>query len=151
MAKRWVQGAVLVAGLVAGLGQLAQGAEKGPPACAKILFRPIPSGASDGEQNAGIYSSRFSHLELKAMVKSGEPQSYYLTSHNTKLGALTGAVPAAAQSCAKEKKLPAPGSAAASCNGQRFAVAIAHAGAQKVAMLYGLQNNSWQFCSAGTI
>src|ERR1700730_18730471 len=73
----------------------AAAADKGPPACAKILFRPLPPGQNDGEQEAGIYTSRFSHLELKGTVKSGEAQDYYLTTHNKKLTPLT-AIPAAA-------------------------------------------------------
>src|SRR5579859_1676838 len=82
-------------------------AADGPPQCAKIVFRALPSGQNDGEQEAGIYTSRFNHLELKAMVKSGEAQDYYVTTHNKKLAPLTGALPAAAVNCAKEKKMPA--------------------------------------------
>jgi hypothetical protein len=132
-------------------GGAALAADKGPPSCAKIFFRPLPPGQNDGEQEAGIYTSRFSHLELKAAVKSGEAQDYYLTTHNKKLTPLTGAVPASVAGCAKEKKLPAPGKAAANCTGQRFAALIAHAGKDKVAVLYGLHGNEWQSCSVGTL
>src|SRR6266478_1801864 len=118
--------AVTVIGFAALAPAPAPAAEKGPPACAKILFRPLPSGQNDGEQEAGIYTSRFSHIELKATVQSGEAQDYYVTAHNKKLAALSGAVPAAAANCAKEKKLPAPAKAAASCTGLRFATLIAH-------------------------
>jgi hypothetical protein len=127
-------------------------ADKGPPSCAKIFFRPLPPGQNDGEQEAGIYTSRFSHIELKAAVKSGEAQDYYLTAHNKKLNALSGAVPASVAACAKEKKLPAPAkAAAASCTGDRFAALIAHAGKDKVALLYALHGRDWQSCSAGTL
>jgi hypothetical protein len=133
-------------------GGAASAADKGPPACAKIFFRPLPPGQNDGEQETGIYTSRFSHLELKAAVKSGEPQDYYLTAHNKKLTPLNGAVPAAAANCAKEKKLPASAkTAAASCTGERFAALIAHAGKDKVALLYSLHGRDWQYCSAGTL
>ena len=131
-------------------GSPASGAEKGPPACAKILFRPLPSGQNDGEQEAGIYTSRFSHLELKGLVQSGEAQDYYLTARNKKLAPLTS-VPAAAVSCAKAKKMPAPAKASASCTGQRLAAIIAHSGKDKVALLYGLHGNDWQYCSAGAL
>src|ERR1700704_6735601 len=94
-------------------------ADKGPPTCAKILFRPLPPGQNDGEQEAGIYTSRFSHLELKGTVKSGEAQDYYLTARNQKLTPLT-TIPAAAVNCAKDQKMPAPGKASASCTGQRL-------------------------------
>ncbi|MDB5409625.1 MAG: hypothetical protein JWL84_4537 [Rhodospirillales bacterium] len=132
-------------------GGAAVAADKGPPSCAKIFFRPLPPGQNDGEQEAGIYTSRFSHIELKASVKSGEPQDYYLTAHNKKLNPLSGSVPAAVVNCAKEKKLPAPGKAAASCTGDRFAALITHAGKDKVALLYALHGREWEFCSAGTL
>src|SRR5438270_523641 len=83
-------------------GGAAVAADKGPPACAKIFFRPLPPGQNDGEQEAGIYTSRFSHLELKGSIKSGEPQDYYLTARNKKLNPLSGSVPAAVVNCAKE-------------------------------------------------
>ena len=131
-------------------GSLAAAADKGPPACAKILFRPLPAGQNDGEQEAGIYTSRFSHLELKGMVKSGEAQDYYLTTHNKKLTPVT-TVPAAAVNCAKDKKMPAPGKASDSCTGQRLAAVIAHSGKDKVALLYALRGHDWQYCGAGAL
>jgi hypothetical protein len=132
-------------------GAPAEAADKGPPACAKIVFRALPSGQNDGEQEAGIYSSRFTHLELKATVKSGEPQDYYVSTHNKKLAPLAGAIPAAAADCAKTKKMPAPAKAAASCTGQHFATVIAHSGKQKVVLLYGQNGREWQYCSAGSL
>lgn len=141
--------AVGLAAMVAGTP--AEAAEKGPPACAKIFFRPLPSGQNDGEQDAGIYTSRFTHLELKASVKSGEAQDYFVTAHNKKLGPLAGAIPASVANCAKEKKMPAPAKAAASCTGQRFATVIAHAGKEKIVLLYGLHDHEWQYCGAGSI
>jgi hypothetical protein len=131
-------------------GSLAVAAEKGPPACAKILFRPLPPGQNDGEQEAGIYTSRYSHLELKGSVKSGEVQDYYLTARNKKLTPLT-TVPAAAANCARDKKMPAPSKASASCTGQRLAAVIAHSGKDKVALLYALSGKDWQYCGAGAL
>ena len=146
----------ILAGTAAGLaacllaGTPALAADKGPPACAKILFRPLPPGQNDGEQEAGIYTSRFSHLELKGVVKGGEAQDYYLTTHNKKL-APVAAPPAAAANCAKEKKMPAPAKAGASCAGQRLAAIIAHSGKDKVALLYALRGKDWQYCGAGAL
>ncbi len=120
-------------------------ADKGPPACAKILFRPLPAGQNDGEQEAGIYTSRYSHLELKGLVKGGEAQDYFLTARNKKLAPLT-TIPAAAANCA-----PAPGKASASCTGTRLATVIAHSGKDKVALLYALRGKDWQYCGAGAI
>ena len=145
-------GAAAAIGLAAlgSAGAFAAAADKGPPACAKILFRPLPAGQNDGEQEAGIYTSRFSHLELKGTVKSGEAQDYYLTARNKKLTPLT-TIPAAAVNCAKDKKMPAPGKASDSCTGQRLATVIAHSGKDKVALLYALQGRDWQFCNAGAL
>jgi hypothetical protein len=143
--------AIVVACAAMAAASSAEAAEKGPPACAKIFFRPLPSGQNDGEQEAGLYSSRFSHIELKGEVKSGEAQNYYVTSHNKKLAPVSGAIPAAAANCAKEKKLPAPSNAAASCTGQRFATVIAHAGKDKIVLLYGLHDREWRYCGAGSL
>jgi hypothetical protein len=122
----------------------------GPPSCAKIFFRPLVSGQNDGEQEAGLYKSRFGAIELKGTVKGGEATDYYLTAHNKKLNTI-GTVPAAATDCAKSKKLPAPAKAAASCTGDRFAALISHAGKDKVAVLYALHGRDWTACSAGTL
>ncbi len=145
-------GMVAAAGLTLfAFSPAALAADKGPPSCARISFRALPSGQNDGEQEAGIYTSRFSHLELKAMVKSGEAQDYYVTSHNKKLPAFTGAIPAAAASCAKSKNMPAPGKAAESCTGQRFSTVITTSGKDKLVLLYGLHDRTWQFCNATTL
>jgi len=141
----------VILGVAAVSGGPAAAADKGPPSCARINFRALPAGQNDGEQEAGIYSSRFNHIEVKATVKSGEAQDYYVTSHNKKLAELSGAIPAGATNCAKEKKLPAPAKAVASCTGQRFATVIAHAGSDKIVLLYGEHDREWQFCSAGKL
>jgi hypothetical protein len=144
-------GVAAVLGLAAlGAAPSAEAAD-GPPACAKIVFRALPSGQNDGEQEAGVYHSRFTHLELKAEVKSGEPQNYYVTAHNKKLDALSGAIPADAVNCAKAKKLPAPASAAASCVGDHFATVISHSGKQKVVLLYSINAKASAYCSAGLL
>ena len=144
-------GLALTAVVAIGGAASSAAAADGPPSCAKIVFRALPSGQNDGEQEAGIYTSRFTHLELKAMVKSGEAQDYYVSTHNKKLPPLAGAIPAVAASCAKDKKMPAPGKAAASCTGQHFATVIVHSGKQKIVLLYGQHDREWQYCSAGTI
>src|SRR5262249_33486945 len=125
--------------------------KKGPPACAKIEFRPIPSGQADGEADAGLYKSRFGKIEVRAAVKSGEPQDYYVVVNGKKLAPLSGALPKGVESCAAEKRVPAPGKAVDACTGDRFAVLINHAGQQKLAVLYGRQSGKWQFCRAGEI
>jgi hypothetical protein len=46
--------------------------------------------------------------------------------------------------------MPKPEAPASSCAGQRFRVLIAHAGDQRLALLYSNDGSSWHFCSAGT-
>jgi hypothetical protein len=141
---------LLLAGFVAAPASAA--ARKEPPACAAVKFRPVPSGMTDGEQDAGLYKSRFGKIELRAAVQSGEPQDYYLVVNGQKLSPVAGNLPKTAENCAREKKMPTPAKAAGkSCTGQRFNAVIAHNGQQKVLMLYGLQDRQWAFCSAGTV
>jgi hypothetical protein len=147
----WSIGAAAAVGLAAIVAGSSAEAADGPPACAKIIFRALPSGQNDGEQEAGVYHSRFTHLEVKATVKSGEAQDYYVTAHNKKLGALAGAIPATAANCAKDKKLPAPANAAASCTGDHFATVISHSGKDKIVLFYGGNAGKWSFCSSGLL
>jgi hypothetical protein len=125
-------------------------AQKGPPTCAAIAFRPIPSGMTDGERQAGMYKSRHARLELHATVKQGEPVDYFVLAAGRRLGPAPPSLPEAAASCAAAKKMPAPGAPASSCTGQRFTVVVAHAGKDRLALLYGLDGSSWRFCTAGT-
>jgi hypothetical protein len=123
---------------------------KAPPACAAITFRPLPPGMTDGEQQAGMYKSRHARLELRGEVKQGTPVDYYVTAGGKRVAAAQASLPEAATSCAATKKMPKPETPASSCTGQRFTVVVAHAGNQRLALLYGLDGGSWRFCSAGT-
>ena len=125
-------------------------AQKAPPACAAITFRPLPSGMTDGEQQAGMYKSRHARLALHAQVKQGEPVDYFVVAGGKRVTAAPASLPEAAASCAAAKKMPAPGAPASSCTGQRFTVVVAHAGNERLAMLYGLDGTTWRFCTAGT-
>jgi hypothetical protein len=123
---------------------------KAPPACSAITFRPLPAGMPDGEQQAGIYKSRHARLELRADVKQGSPVQYYVTSGGKRVAAASGNLPEAAAQCAAAKKLPKPEAPASSCTGQRFTVVVAHAGEQRLALLYAQDGGSWRYCSSGT-
>ena len=125
-------------------------AQKAPPACAAIVFRPLPSGMTDGEQQAGLYKSRHARLALHAQVKQGEPVDYFVVAGGKRLATAPASLPETAASCAAAKKMPAPGAAATSCTGQRFMVVVAHTGNERLAMLYGLDGTTWRFCTAGT-
>ena len=123
---------------------------KAPPTCGAITFRPLPAGMSDGEQQAGMYRSRNGRLELRAEVKQGTPVNYYVTTGGKRVTAAPASLPEAAASCAAAKKMPKPEAPASSCTGQRFTVVVAHAGDQRLALLYGQDGSSWRFCSAGS-
>jgi hypothetical protein len=149
----------LAIGLVFGLTAAQAGAaakppakpapQKGPPACAAIRFRAVPSGAGDGEQPAGLYKSRFGRLELTATVKGGAATDYHLSFDGKPLGASPQALPSTASACAAKKKMPAPGQPVSACTGDSFTVVIDHEAKERLALLYGLQGKQWQFCSAG--
>jgi hypothetical protein len=124
--------------------------QKAPPACAAITFRAVPSGMTDGEQQAGMYKSQHARLALHAQVKKGEPVDYFVLAEGKRLGAAPANLPEAATSCAAAKKMPAPGAPASSCTGQRFTVVVAHYGNQRLAVLYGLDGSTWRFCNAGS-
>jgi hypothetical protein len=123
-------------------------AGKAAPSCAALAFRPVSPGASDGEQSAGMYRSRFARLELRASVKSGAPANYYVMAGGTRL-ASAQSVPAAVGNCATLKKMPMPQAAADSCTGDRFTLVVSHADDKRYALLYAA-TGSWKFCSAGT-
>jgi hypothetical protein len=128
----------------------AKGPGRAPPACSAITFRPLPAGMADGEQQAGMYRSRHARIELRGDVKQGTAVDYYVTSSGKRVAAAPANLPEAAASCAVAKRLPKPEAPASSCTGQRFTVVVAHAGDERLALLYGLDNGSWHFCSAGT-
>ena len=125
-------------------------AAKEPPACAALTFRPVPSGSSDGEQNAGLYKSRFGRIEVVASVKNGEAQTYYVSVNGKPPAAISGAVPKGVADCAKAKRLGVIGTPPEQCLGDRLAVLIDHSGDRRYVLLYAHRGSEWQFCSAGT-
>jgi hypothetical protein len=125
-------------------------AEKGPPACGALTFRAVASGASDGEQQAGFYRSRYGTLALHAEVKQSQPVDYFVLADGKRLAAAPASLPDWAVSCAAAKKMPKPEAAASPCTGQSFRVVLAHAGSERMALLYGLDGSTWRFCSAGS-
>jgi hypothetical protein len=124
-------------------------AGKPAPSCAALAFRPVPAGASEGEQTAGMYRSRFARLELRARVQNGAPANYYIVAGGTRLAAAQG-LPEAAADCAILKKMPKPQAATDSCTGDRFTMVVAHAGDKRYALLYAASGSNWRFCNAGT-
>lgn len=127
----------------------AASSEKTPPACAAISFRPVASGMTDGDQEAGMYKSRFGRIVVKATVKSGEAQDY-VVEVDGKQPAAAANPPAALASCAQSKKLPAPTAASGACTGDGFKVVVYHAGKDRLIALYARKGKDWHFCRAGS-
>ncbi len=142
-------GAALVMALLAAVAAAAAAGNKEPPACAALTFRPVPSGTNDGEQDAGLYKSRFGRIVLKAVVKDGEPRNYFVEVNGKPPAPIAGALPRSLETCAKAKRLGAVGNPPDACIGDRFAVLVDHSGEQRHVLLYAHQRGGWRFCSAG--
>lgn len=123
--------------------------KKEPPSCAAISFRPLPPDTTDGEQDAGMYRSRFGRIVVKGRVKGGQAETYFVTVNNS-APAAAGTLPASVAQCAQSKRLPPPGRPAETCRGDRFQVLVSHADNKRYVLLYALQSGAWTLCSAGT-
>jgi hypothetical protein len=124
--------------------------KKGPPSCAAIDFRPVAQGMSDGEQDAGLYRSRFGRIEMKASVKGGAAQDYQAVVNGKPLKALS-TLPQAAVDCASTKKIPATARAPSPCgDAAKLRLVITQHGADKVLATYGLKGKAWNLCKMGT-
>jgi hypothetical protein len=125
---------------------------KEPPACAAIKFRPVPSGMADGEQDAGLYKSRFGSIVVRANVKGGEPQDYFVVVNGKRPQAIAGGPPASVESCLKAKKIAAPMKlSTGACTGQSLHVVIDRAQSQKVLLLIARDGREWKMCSASSV
>jgi hypothetical protein len=141
-----ITGASLLGLLPVGHSSAAEGE---PPACAAIAFRPNLSAAGEGDQDAGLYKSRFGRIEVKATIKSGSVANFYVQINGKALGPVAGALPKSVETCAKAKRFTAPADAEATCTGDRVAVLIDHAGTERYVLLYAHRAGVWRFCSAG--
>lgn len=124
-------------------------AEKAAPACASIAFHPVPAGLTDGQQDAGLYKSRFGRIEVKTNVKGGEAQGYFVEINGKPLGRVPGTLPASVVGCAKLKGLSAPSHPFQPCVGDRLVVLIGHNADDRYILLYGRSAGVSRFCSAG--
>lgn len=120
-----------------------------PPNCAAIAFRPILSRSGDGQQDAGLYKSRFGRIEVKALVKDGVTQKYFVEINGKELASVAGALPASVTACAAAKRLAAPGTPEADCTGDQVTVLIDHGAEQRYVLLYVHRAGAWRFCSIG--
>ncbi|HXP31909.1 MAG TPA: hypothetical protein VN832_12520 [Stellaceae bacterium] len=138
------------AGLLAWSAMAALAAEREPPACAAIAFRPVPSGLTDGEQDAGLYKSRFGRIQVKATVKDGVAQRYFVQMNDKPLTAVAAQdLPKSVAGCAATKRLSEPAKPEDPCLGDRLTVLITHNGDKRYMLLYGHHSGTWHFCSAG--
>jgi hypothetical protein len=143
-------GAVLAAAtFLLGVASAQSSTPSQPPNCAAIAFRPILSRSGDGQQDAGLYKSRFGRIEVKAQVKDGTTQKYFVQINGKELGPAERTLPASLATCASAKRLPAPGTPEADCTGDQVTVLIDHSGEQRYVLLYVHRASAWHFCSAG--
>ena len=140
----------MAAVILASSGGIAVAAEKEPPVCAAITFRPVPSGLADGEQNAGLYKSNFGRIDVMAKVENGKPVDYFVAFNGKRPQALSGAVPASVAACAKAKLRGVVGAPPEHCVGDRLAVLIDHYADRRYILLYVQRGKEWYFCSAGS-
>ena len=125
-------------------------AKKEPPSCSQITFRPVTPEAGEGEQEAGLYKSRFGRILVTGVVKSGRVENHFVTVNNKRPDPAAELPPSVA-SCAQQKKAPAPTKTmASSCVGDRLQVLVSHAGDKRYVLLYARDGGKWQLCSAGT-
>jgi hypothetical protein len=133
---------------------LAAAEKREAPACSAIAFRPISSGLTDGVQDAGLYKSRFGRMEVKANVKGGTAQGYFVEIDGKPPATVAAQdLPGDVATCAKVKRLSAPGKAEEPCTGDRLTVLTSHSGDKRYYLLYGHEGHgagAWHFCSAGT-
>jgi hypothetical protein len=119
-----------------------------PPNCSAIAFRPILARTGDGEQDAGLYKSRYGRIEVKATVKDGTPQNYFVEINGQPLRAAKD-LPSPIALCAKAKRLPAPTAADPACVGDQLQVLNVHNSDDRFVLLYAHRAGAWHFCSAG--
>jgi len=120
-----------------------------PPNCAAIAFRPIVSRSGDGQQDAGLYKSRFGRIELKALVKNGVTTKYSVEINGKPLTPIAGAMPDSVAACAKAKRLGPPTAVDAECTGDQITVLIDHTSDERHVLLYVHRAGAWRFCSGG--
>lgn len=152
MSARLAAALAAAVALVASAVPAAAQTRKEPPSCAAISFRPVAAGMTDGEHDAGLYKSRFGRIELKATVKNGEGQDYFVLVNGKRPTAVPTGIPKSAEACLKAKNVAVPAkSSGASCIGSRFRAVIDSSTGDKYLMLFGLQGTEWRFCNAAKV
>lgn len=142
----------VAAGVALGVAPAEAANRKEPPACAAISFRPVAAGTPDGQQEAGMYKSRFGRIEIMADVKGGTASNYYMVVNGKRAESMP-TPPAASETCltSKSVKLPFEKQAQGACTGERFRVVIDRSGAKPMALFFGLRGNAWAYCNAASV
>lgn len=123
-------------------------AEKGPPACGAVSFRPLPAGMADGNQQSGLYRSRYGSIVLQAKVQGGQPTDYFMELNGKAPEPFTATLPKSADGCLKSKSVKLPvAKAQGACVGSRFRVVLDRSTPQPLALLFALQGDDWKLCS----
>ena len=109
---------------------------------------PAPAMASS---RPAIYRSRYGTLALHADVKQGQPTDYFVLADGKRLAAAPAPCPIGPRIAPSKRNCQSrPPPATSPCTGQRFKVVLAHAGNQRLALLYGFDGSAWHYCSAGS-
>ncbi|WP_037460350.1 hypothetical protein [Skermanella stibiiresistens] len=120
-----------------------------PPACGAVSFRPLPPGMADGDQQSGLYRSRFGSVVVMAKVQGGQPTDYFMQLNGKAPEPFTAALPKATEGCLKSKSVKLPvAKAQGACVGTRFRVVLDRSGPQPLAILFALQGDDWKLCNA---
>lgn len=119
--------------------------------CASIAFHPVPAALSDGEQEAGHYKAVFGRIDVKALMKGGVAQNYFVEVNGKPLNAISGPLPPSVAACARLKGLSASGKPLQPCIADRLVVLIGHSADRRYILLYGRPGGAPRFCSAGLV
>lgn len=127
----------------------AAAAEKKPPACGAVSFRPLANTANDGEMTAGHYKSRFATIDVMGKVQGGK-DSYALRVNGQPVKPIND-IPKSSYGCLTSKHVKTPPQPiGGACAGSRLRVVIDSSAKQKLFMLFALQGDDWKLCEAGT-
>ncbi|WP_207478212.1 hypothetical protein [Arenibaculum pallidiluteum] len=149
----WTAAAVVAACAALAGGSAAAQSGKQPPSCGAINFRPLENPSGDGDQQAGLYRSRFARIQVMAEVAGGQVRNYHMLLNGQRAGKAGGPVPSGAEACLRSKnvKVPVETAAAGQCAGSRFRVVTDRSVQPASAMLFALQGDVWKLCETAPL
>jgi len=149
----WAAPILGAAFLVAASAPAAAQAGKQPPTCGAVNFRPLENPAGEGEQQAGLYRSRFARIQVMAEVAGGQVRNYHMLLNGQRAAKAGEAVPKGAEACLRSKnvKVPVETLAAGQCTGSRFRVVTDRSVQPATAMFFALQGEVWKLCETSPL